>query len=90
MSVRIGKIKMKNGGAEVRVLPETKTFHCHESAVNLRKNIDENTQAVSFTVLRKDGTVLTGFSYESGTALSSMVGAADILKTELYDHWLND
>ena len=85
---RIGKVKFKDTGHEIvfHDFAHTKT-HCHESVRNLGDFIDENTQAVGFFILKKNGAAVSGFSYEGGTALAEMIGGAECLKMDLVDHW---
>lgn len=62
-------------------------MECHNSISNFRDCIQEDTQAVGFFALYKGGTVSTGFSYEDGTALTPLVGAAEALKDRIKESW---
>ncbi len=84
---KIGKVTPKNTG-NLHVLPQPDTrFQCHHSATHLRNHIDENTKAVGFFILKKDGSVAIGLSHEGGTALAEMIGATEILKQDISAHW---
>jgi len=81
---KIGKIRMKNGGAEVRVI-ENKRTHFHNSVENASKSINENTHAFGFFVLSKDGDLTSGVSYGEYFTPAQLKGACEHMKDSLMD-----
>lgn len=79
---RIGKVKFKHGG-EVHLLPPVILPYCHTSAVNMLNQIDENTLAVGFFIVREDRSVCVGYSYDRGSAPVDLTGAAEMLKNDI-------
>lgn len=84
LSCRIGKVKFKSGGS-LQLLPDRQRTHFHKSVENLSKSIDERTHAVGFFILRKDHTVVTGISYDTGFTAMELQGACEYLKSDLMD-----
>lgn len=87
---KIGKIRMKNGGAEIRALPQSRT-HFHNSVENMGASISDDTHAVGFFVLYDDGQLTSGISYNSGFTASQLKGACEHMKDCLMaDVWGED
>ncbi len=81
---RIGKVKFKSG-AEVHILPDKQRTYFHESIVNAANYLDERTHAIGFFILRKDHTVVTGISYDTGFTVAELKGACEYMKDDLMD-----
>jgi len=85
---RIGKVTPKDKKiAAIKTKPRT---YCHKAAALLGQQINDQTQAVGFFILEKDGNVKSGFSYDTGTALGEMIGSCDLLKSDISDYWNNE
>lgn len=76
---RIGRVKMKNGGADVHIIEQRRT-HFHNSVENFSKSIGDDAHAAGFFVLYADGTVTSGISYNSGFTVSQLKGACEHMK----------
>jgi hypothetical protein len=81
---KIGKIKMKNGGAEIRVIENKRTIFSN-SVDALSYSIYSDTHAVGFFVLYKDGTVASGCTHDKGFTAMQLKGACEHMKDCLID-----
>lgn len=79
---RIGRVKFKEGG-EIHLLKQKPKSICFTSVERLSKRIDEDTLAVGFFLIRKDRTMVTGWSYEKGTTNCDLLGAVSLLKHDM-------
>ena len=75
---RIGNIKMKSGGASIRMIE------------NASHSIEHDTHALGFFVLYKDGAVKSGISYDSGFTISQLRGAVETMKENLIKDIFHD
>jgi hypothetical protein len=75
---KIGKIRMKSGGAEVRVLPgrEPRTF---EGFFERAKEKSHGAVAVGYFVVYQDRTGFRDYTWGPGATLGDFVGGAEVL-----------
>lgn len=87
---RIGKIRMKNGGADIHVIQNERRSHFHTTLENLSHSLSNDVHAVGFFVLYKNGEVTSGLSYDAGFTASQLKGACEHMKDCLMeDVWGN-
>lgn len=80
---KIGNIRMKNGGAVIRVFPNEGRTHFHTSVENASKSIQPDTHAFGFFVLSKSGEVTAGISHGDYFTASQLKGACEHMKDSL-------
>jgi len=80
---RISKVRMKNGGAEISLIKHEPRTHFHTTIEHAANCIGDDTHAIGFFVLYKDGTTSNGISYDSGFTISQLHGACERMKEEL-------
>ncbi len=84
---RIGKVRMKNGGAKIHVLPNSRT-HFHSTIENAAKSINKDTHVVGFFVMDKVGQITCGLSHGDNFTQTQLRGACDQMKDDLiYQIW---
>lgn len=84
---KIGKVYKKTDAGKIRVIPYQRTFF-HQSLEEVSVRIKPSTHAVGFFILDKDGTVVSGVSYDEGFTASQLKGACEQMKDSLVqDIW---
>lgn len=66
------------------LVPFNRTYF-HESIENAGRCITEDTRALGFFVLKKDGTVTSGVSHDENFTISQLRGACETMKEDLID-----
>lgn len=86
---RIGKVKFKSGGIvyNLNIKPRGELHKSIEAAAS---KINDESLLLGWFLMRKDRTVVTGWSYEEGVCQADMVGAAEVLKTTMQKVEWND
>lgn len=81
---RIGKVRLKSNGAELKVIPKQQTIFS-ESVVNMANCIKSSTMAVGFFVLDKRGTVAVGCTHDEGFTIAQLKGSTEEMKDSLVE-----
>ena len=86
---RIGRVKFKTGG-DLHVLKSEQKSVCFITVKNLSGQINEDTLAVGFFLVRKDRSMVTGWSYEAGTSNCDLLGGTSLLKYDIEKREVED
>lgn len=85
---RIARVRLKSNGAVIEALPTKEVPIFYSTIRNAARLIGPDTHAVAFFVMSKDRTVQSGITYDSGFALSDLIGGCERMKQQLQkDIW---
>ncbi len=80
---RIGRVRMKNGGADVHILRTEDVSWCSRAPRNMASLVQGDTLLAGWLVMQGDRIVRTGWSYVAGITNSDLLGGLEILRAEI-------